>query len=174
MGDRTYVRIAVHPLDWHLVYKIFEGGEALSSLQAVVNQHNQKTDTRVHCGDDWISLQDTPYKAVEVEVYEANYGWYDEMEEAANTGARFYGSHSYGGEYGCGECVGYGFGFHHLSVTRDHEKYARVINGEVSEDDLRFIREHCEAEEKFLASVNLLPPTWEEIIELCPPKLLNG
>jgi len=174
MGDRTYVRIAVHPLDWHLVYNLFDADESISSLKALVEQRSEGFDSsKIHCSD-WISLQETPYKAVEVEVYEANYGWYDEMHEAASTGARFYGYHSYGGDYDCGECIGYGFKAHYLRVTREQEPYARVLGGEVVEDDVRQIREHIEAENKFIASVNLLPPTWEEIIELCPPKTLNG
>ena len=48
----------------------------------------------------WDRITEDNPDTVTVSVYEANYGWYDERDEAAKAGIPFYGTHSEGGEYG--------------------------------------------------------------------------
>lgn len=171
MGDRTYVRIEIHPLDWHLVNGIFHA-ENQPNLQSILDGEANRQEGTF---DEGVSLKiEGETKFVEVEIYEGNYGMYDEMEEASARGARFFGSHSYGSDYDCGACVGWAFTSHWVSLTRDGDAYARVAGGAVDEADLENIKRHDEAFKKFRASLEKLPPTWEEIIKLCPINPLNG
>ena len=178
MGDRCYVHVQINPLDWHLVASIFDSPPELTTFAALYKADKKANDQPVgsrpsYCWH-WDEME-LDNKAIHLMVYEANYGWYDEMEEAALTGARFVGSHSYGGEYGPGSYAGYGFTGVHVDTSRDGDIIVPVrgLNEEgtelvISPDYTEAIKLYLDARNKVFASISNLPDSWEEILKLCP------
>jgi hypothetical protein len=83
---------------------------------------------------------------VEVEDCQANYGFWDQTQDAAKAGCVFYGSHGAGGEYGCGGFVGVGEKFY--GIDQSHYGNPTVCvedDGTVSETALENVREYLKA-----------------------------
>lgn len=107
MGDRCYLSIAIRKQDQEAFGVILECGK-----------------------EDWydeVSVEGDKY--MEVVCYEANYGWHDEIDAAADQGLVFQGHHGSGGQYGPGCFAGIDGDYSYISV--DEEGYAVV---RVSED----------------------------------------
>lgn len=79
MGDRCYLELTMRRVD-------------LARFAPLVDAHPDKKWWDDECGHD------TP-ELVKVQVYEANYAWYEERMAAAQAGIPFYGTHSDGGSY---------------------------------------------------------------------------
>lgn len=80
MGDRCYLRIKVRRQDEKLWAKV-AGEEKI---------------------DDWLDLDepdDGESPTLQGDIQEVNYGWVDELTEAAKLGCVFEGRHEAGGEY---------------------------------------------------------------------------
>jgi len=69
-----------------------------------------KTFWDEECGDE---------NEIVATIYEASYGWYDELQKLAKAGLTFYGDHSEGGDYGSCTFVGHGRKYQEVSTNRD-------------------------------------------------------
>ena len=88
-------------------------------------------------------LEATSY---EVSEWEANYGYWDQTQNAAKAGCVFYGSHGSGSEYGAGGFVGVGEKFY--GVDMGHDGYPTVDvqdDGKLDQKDLENVREYLKA-----------------------------
>jgi len=82
---------------------------------------------------DQVDDEDDRYVAV-IE-YEANYAWYDELNEAAADGLVFFGHHASGGEYGAGAFIGIDGGCDYVDIDKNGHPTARVSeDGEIDGD----------------------------------------
>ena len=82
----------------------------------------------------------------EVSEWEANYGHWDQTQNAAKAGCVFYGSHGSGSEYGAGGFVGVGEKFY--GVDMGHDGYPTVDvqdDGKLDQKELENVREYLKA-----------------------------
>lgn len=173
MGDRTYVSARIHPLDWHLVYDLFDYDKALSTTKALRGSLKSSNSESTVFGGEY-TLEEGA-QVILIEEYEANYGWYDEWAEAAARGARFCAYHSYGSDYGPGCHIGLNFKHYPLELTHEGDYFVRMGRDLTpNEQDKNRLEEYLKAETLFEASINRLPTSWEEIIPLCHNKMPNG
>jgi len=133
MGDRCYLQITMRRKD----------------LEPFGNQLGW-----TGCYDWWDDLydEDNP-DIVTVDVQEANYGWVDDREAAAEAGFLFIGQHDAGGTYGpCSFAAVNGV---HMEMPVDHDgNLVMALDGDLNPitdiDDLKAFRDHHKAAGKAL------------------------
>lgn len=81
-------------------------------------------------------------------IYEANYGWYDQLQSLAKEGQTFTAEHGSGSEYGPCACACYQGNRVDVSTNEDGTPFVAAPNGKVSEKDLDNVRKYYEILEK--------------------------
>ncbi len=87
-------------------------------------------------------------------IYEAGYGWYDELKELTKAGLTFYGDHSEGGDYGACTFAGHKGKSQTVLSNRDGCPVVTVPeNLQLHEDELNDVKEYWEIYRKAVAYI---------------------
>ncbi len=127
MGDRCYLNIRIHPDDYALAKSVlgsstFQGWP--DSIQAF------RSSGAPESGDFWADELCLKDGLLVVEEYEANWGWYEQLNELGKEGCRFVAYNGQGDNYSYGVTIGTGIldgevngekihRFHELATNQD-------------------------------------------------------
>ena len=136
MGDRTYYQAKVRKDDLPKFTRIVFSYEK----DAHPDWDHEK----------WLGLWEDVFADtetfVEVADCQANYGYWDQTQDAAMAGCVFYGFHGAGGEYGAGGFVGIGEKVYGVDMSHYGDPMVGVQgDGTISEKELESVREYLKA-----------------------------